>query len=138
MADSCYSAATPYRMQLAGLIKSKMPMMFWIILAPPKNKFFSWLILQDRVWTTDRLLHRGWPNCGLWQLCKMVLETTANLMFRCRFTIRVWNSIYNWLGWQSMTPTWHDIHTVKQGWNPREGHPGYSRMAVSSLQMLVC
>lgn len=48
-ADGCYSAATAYRMQFAGLIKSAMPQMVWKIWAPPKIKFFSWLALQDRI-----------------------------------------------------------------------------------------
>lgn len=52
-ADGCYSVATAYSMQFAGLIKSAMPQMVWKIWAPPKIKFFSWLVLQDRIWTAE-------------------------------------------------------------------------------------
>ena len=45
--------------------------------------------------------------------------------------------IYDWLGWQSTTSSWHDLHTVKQWWKSGEGQPGYSRKAVNSLQVLI-
>ncbi|KAI4981082.1 hypothetical protein ZWY2020_021567 [Hordeum vulgare] len=135
--DGCYFATPAYKMQFAGLIKPEMPRMVWMIWAPPKIKLFSWLILQDKVWTTDRLLRRLWPNCGLCYLCKREQETAAHLMFKCRYTIRVWNLIYVWLGQQSSTPSWHDLHTVKQWWNSDEGQPRYLRKEINSLQTLI-
>ncbi|KAE8810017.1 Serine carboxypeptidase-like 18 [Hordeum vulgare] len=76
-------------MQFAGLIKSALPQMVWKIWAPPKIKFFSWLVLQDRIWTADRLQRTGWPNYGLCQLCKQKPESVAHIMFKCRFSVWV-------------------------------------------------
>uniref|UniRef100_A0A453F3K7 Reverse transcriptase zinc-binding domain-containing protein n=1 Tax=Aegilops tauschii subsp. strangulata TaxID=200361 RepID=A0A453F3K7_AEGTS len=59
-------------------------------------------------------------------------------MFKCGFTIRVWNIIYNWLGIQSANPSWSNLQTVKQWWSSNEGRPGYSRKANNSLQMFIC
>ena len=70
----------------------------WNNWAPPKHKFFAWLIIQDRVWTADRLQRRGWPNCGLCQLCKREPETAAHIIFRCRYTVRIWMEIKTWMG----------------------------------------
>jgi zinc-binding in reverse transcriptase len=37
---------------------------------PPKCKlFFSWLVLQNRVWMVARLAQRGCQNFGLCELC---------------------------------------------------------------------
>jgi hypothetical protein len=69
----------------------------WDDWAPPKCKFFAWLILQDRVWTVDRLTRRGWPNCGICQLWKCEPVTTSYIMFKYRYSIRVWKGIKKWL-----------------------------------------
>ncbi|KAF7052768.1 hypothetical protein CFC21_060822 [Triticum aestivum] len=58
-------------------------------------------------------------------------------MFKCRFTIRVWNFIFGWLGWQSATPSRCDLRTVNQWWISSEGQLGYSRKVIHSLQMLI-
>ncbi|KAM3293891.1 hypothetical protein ACQJBY_037044 [Aegilops geniculata] len=58
-------------------------------------------------------------------------------MFKCRFTIRVWNFIFGWMGWQSATPSWSDLQIVNQWWISSEGQPGYSRKAINPLQMLI-
>jgi hypothetical protein len=42
-------------MQFEGLTNSTMPVMVWKPWATPKCKIFTWLVLQNRVWTADRL-----------------------------------------------------------------------------------
>lgn len=84
-----YSASSAYLAQFAGLTFSTNSATIWKVWAPPKCKFFAWLILQNRVWTADRLTQRGWPNCGLCPLCKQVQESAAHLLFQCRFSVRV-------------------------------------------------
>ena len=93
-----YSASTAYMAQFAGHTTSIMPAAVWKGWAPPKCKFFAWLIIQNRVWTADRLHRRGWPNCNLCPLCKQVQETAAHLLFQCRFSQRVWIEVATWLG----------------------------------------
>jgi hypothetical protein len=88
-----YTAASAYKAQFEGMVYSFMMEAVWKNWAPPKYKLFDWLILQNRVWTADRLQKRGWPNCGNCQLCKREPETAAHLLFKCRFSLRIWNSI---------------------------------------------
>lgn len=135
--DGCYTAATAYQMQFAGAIKSDMPTRVWKVWAPPKVKLFSWLIIQDRVWAADRLTRRGWPNCGLCQLCKAVPETASHLFFKCRYSVRIWNSICGWLGFQSQTNVWADLPSVNNCWDAH-GHIGTNKRAFKSMMMLVC
>ena len=65
-----YSAKSAYEVQFAGQITSNYPVLIWKIWAPPKCKFFVWLLLQDRLWTAARLQLRGWKNNYFYALCQ--------------------------------------------------------------------
>jgi hypothetical protein len=67
--DSCYSSKLAYAMQFLGQTFSCMKSLAWKPWAPPKYKTFALLIIQNRLWTADRLQRRGWPNCGICKLC---------------------------------------------------------------------
>ena len=134
-----YTAASAYKAQFEGLTRSSMPEMVWKNWAPPKCKLFAWLVLQNRVWTADRLHRRGWPNCGLCQLCKREDESAAHLFFRCRFTIRVWNMVIAWLGLSAInTSQWHSFSSMKDWWNSVIYTNGTRRKSMASLIMLIC
>jgi hypothetical protein len=53
--DGLYSAKSAYALQFDGSLMTTFPTLVWKIWAPSKCKFFMWLLLQCRVWTTDRL-----------------------------------------------------------------------------------
>ena len=110
----------------------------WNNWAPPKHKFFAWLIIQDRVWTADRLQRRGWPNCGLCQLCKREPETAAHIIFRSRYTVRIWTEIKTWMGLTSVDITdWSSFDNVNDWWHQMIGVNGNVRKGLASLVMLV-
>ena len=71
-ADGHYSAASAYRAQFIGLVDTDMNQNVWKNWAPSKCKFFAWLVINNRIWTADRLHRRGWPNCNLCPLCQQV------------------------------------------------------------------
>jgi hypothetical protein len=50
-----YSAKSAYKMQFEGGIFSSFPKTVWKVWAPSCCKIFLWLLLQNRVWTVDRL-----------------------------------------------------------------------------------
>jgi len=54
-----YSAASAYRAQFFGSVKTKLQPLIWKPWAPQKCKFFAWLIIKSRVWTSDRLAVRA-------------------------------------------------------------------------------
>jgi hypothetical protein len=133
-----YSAKSAYTMQFLGHTSSLMPTLVWKPWAPPKCKIFAWLILQNRVWTADRLEKRGWQNCGLCKLCNQVHESGAHLLFKCRFTIRIWRSLKEWLGLSDLEPReWNNITSVKEWWNIAINKKGEDRRGLASLAMLV-
>ena len=121
-----------------GQTKSLMPSFVWKAWATPKSKIFAWLVLQNRVWTADRLQRRGWPNCGRCKLCNQVQESAAHLLFKCRFTVRVWSNLKTWLALNDLdTSVWHGFRSVKEWWFEVTSKRGDSRKAMASLIMLV-
>ena len=115
-----------------------MEQMVWKVWAPPKYKFFAWLIIQDRVWTADRLQRRGWPNCGLCPLCKQVTESAPHLLFQCRFSQRVWANVASWIGINNaIIAGWRYEISVKEWWFKTILDRGPPRKALASMLMLV-
>ncbi|XP_071678625.1 uncharacterized protein [Lolium perenne] len=73
-----YSAFSAYALQFEGTLQSSLRHI-WLVWAPPKCKFFMWLLLQHRIFTADRLLRFGMPNQYFCPLCQRNLETPAHL-----------------------------------------------------------
>ena len=133
-----YSTSTAYMAQFAGHTTSIMPAAVWKVWAPPKCKFFAWLIIQNRVWTADRLLRRGWPNCNPCPLCKQVQETAAHLLFQCRFSQRVWVEVATWIGLNGdVVRSWRFEASVRDWWIKNVIERGNQRKAIASLFMLM-
>jgi hypothetical protein len=105
---------------------------------PPKCKFFAWLIMQNRVWTADRLQHRGWENCGNCHLCNQLQETADHLMYKCRFTLRVWKEILVWCAIHDRsTESWSNEPNVDAWWTNIALGRDQHRKALASLLMLI-
>ena len=120
------------------MCSSDLPCLVWKPWAPPKCKIFAWLIIQNRVWTADRLAKRGWPNCGRCKLCNQTQESAAHLSFKCRFSTRVWVAIKDWLGLHDVDPHgWQNFCNVNEWWTEAIHKRGQSRKDMTSLAMLV-
>ena len=86
----------------------------------------------------DRLERRGWKNYGLCKLCNQVQETAAHLLYKCRFTTRVWAGVKDWLGLNNVCPNaWQSITTVNDWWTEVINKKSPSRKAIMSLAMLI-
>lgn len=60
--DGFYSAKSAYHFQFLTRIPQPRLENVWRAKAEPKVKFYNWLLLQNRNWTSDRLQHRDWPH----------------------------------------------------------------------------
>lgn len=94
--DGQYSASSAYHLQFKDNATSPTAAVTWKTKAPPKCKFFVWLVLQNRVWTTTRLQLRGWPNQYFCPLCMRNLETIQHLLQECSFTKIIWDRVASW------------------------------------------
>ena len=136
--DGSYSCSSAYHAQFAGTIHSSMESVVWKTWAPRKCKLFSWLIIQNRVWTADQLERRGWPNGRVCPLCRCQDETASHLLFKCRYSIRIWVMIKDWLHLHNFYPhSWHYFEDVETWWTTIGLAHGGRRKAMTSLIMLV-
>jgi hypothetical protein len=92
-----YSAKSAYRMQFYDSVESTYPTKVWQVWAPSRCKFFIWLMLQNRVWTTDRLLLKEWPKQYFYQLCRRNLESVHHLFMECPVARQVWIEISSFM-----------------------------------------
>jgi hypothetical protein len=114
--------------------------MVWRPWAPPKCNTFAWLVIQNHVWTLDRLHKWGWPNYGLCKLCNQVQESAADLLLHCRFSQIIWINLENWIGLVDMQPhNWSTICNMKAWWRLEGCHPKKrTREESSSFSCYAC
>ncbi len=94
------SASSAYKAQCLGIVGTNFNPLIWKSWAPAKCKFYAWLVIQNRVWTSDRLATRGWPNSGVCPLCRTTNETTCHLLASFRYTRRIWRLMVGWVAYQ--------------------------------------
>ena len=64
------SVSSPKNVQLDANTPDKI-VWKWTV----NGEYSAWLIIKNRVWTSDRLAARGWPRNEVCPLCRQVLET---------------------------------------------------------------
>jgi hypothetical protein len=74
-----------------GTIKFGPWRRIWKSWAPLKCKFFVWLVVKSRCWTSDRLAKRGLPHPTACPLCDQAEETIQHVMISCVFVWEVPN-----------------------------------------------
>ena len=113
--------------------------LIWTAWAPPKCKFFSWLAIQNQLWTADRLHSRGWPHNPVCSLCRRARETGNHLFFECRFTRHIWTELANWLAAPPLLPAnWEPAESIHTWWTALARTMGVSRKGVKSIIILIC
>lgn len=149
-ADGQYTASSAYAVQFLGRIHSPVLNQVWRLKIEPKVRFFIWLLLQNRLWTSDRLSARGWPNNSVCPLCDQELECTSHLFLTCPFAKEVWMrtartfqpasraalskvSIVGWWSKLCRMDKTSAAYTVWHIWKERNGRI-FQQHAVSALQ----
>jgi hypothetical protein len=74
----------------------------WKIKAPSEHKFFAWLVLQDRCWTSDRHQRHGLQADSTCALCDQNPEYVRHLLLGCVYSREVWASILQSYGWEQL------------------------------------
>ena len=69
-----------------------------------KCKFFIWLVLHDRFWTTARRKKHGLQDDDTCVMCAQMSETVDHLFTTCPFSREVWFCMLRRLGWETLVP----------------------------------
>ncbi|XP_071685055.1 uncharacterized protein [Lolium perenne] len=137
-ADGIYSAGSAYKAQFQGATSCSFKQIVWKAWVPPKCRFFAWLAVQNRLWTSDRLAIRGWPHQPNCQLCRCQPETARHILFECRYSKRIWQQTASWLHCPSLL---NDLgsgrDTVLQYWHAIAASPSTSRKGLQTAVILV-
>ncbi|OEL13244.1 hypothetical protein BAE44_0025738, partial [Dichanthelium oligosanthes] len=81
-----YSCSSAYQAHFVGQTALLGAKELWKVKAPNEFRLFFWLAIQDRCWTSDRLLRHGLQNSGSCALCCQQTETIDHLLLQCVFS----------------------------------------------------
>jgi hypothetical protein len=85
-ADGQYIVTSAYECQFEGSIVQFPAMSIWQTMAESKCKFFAWLVMHDRVLSSNNMLKMIWPCNYICAFCFCLHETTEHLLMECNFT----------------------------------------------------
>ena len=89
-ADGQYSAASAYGAMFLGSSTPVGAKQLWKTRAPPRVRFFVWLILHGRCWTAERRFRHGLQTSDTCIICDQSSETMDHLVLGCVFSREVW------------------------------------------------
>ncbi|XP_019251400.1 PREDICTED: uncharacterized protein LOC109230348 [Nicotiana attenuata] len=95
--------------QIGALPKVEWKAIMFSNLARPKTLFSMWLIIQERMMTTDRLNKWNINVDPICVLCGNHPETHAHLFWECTTTTELWAGIFNWLHIQVQIKIWDQL-----------------------------
>ena len=99
-----YSAKSAYASFFIGSTQFGPFERIWKSWAPPKCRFFLWLVAHDRCWTADRLAKRGLPHPEQCPLCDQEDETINHLLVSCVFSRQFWFCLFQRFGLHQLCP----------------------------------
>ncbi|GLT65802.1 hypothetical protein SLA2020_382120 [Shorea laevis] len=102
-----------------GEPRSKQMKLLWKIKVPLKVSAFAWKTLQNKIPTGDNLIKRGISGTNSdfpCIFCGNSLETVNHLFFTCETSWRIWQSCYEWWGFQAVS--------TNEGWGHLQQHVG--------------
>ena len=99
---------------------------------------FSWLAIQNRLWTADRLSARGWPHNDRCVLCRATPKSGIHLFADCRFVKRIWDNISTWARVDGLhTAAWQPFPSMEEWWTMIARLPSNDAKGLRSLIILV-
>lgn len=88
--DRQFSVRSAYRMFFMANVRFACNKPIWKSKAPPRCKFFMWLVVHQRCLTADNLQRHGWPSNTTCPLCLTEPECCTHLFVHCRYTQHLW------------------------------------------------
>lgn len=95
-ADGVYTAKSAYNAQLIGSHCTFVASAIWKAKTEGKHRFFTWLLVQEKILTADQLLARNWTCNPICPLCDQVQESAQHLCLSCVYAQEVWVLVNRW------------------------------------------
>jgi hypothetical protein len=102
--DGSYSSKSSYEIQFLGSFCTINCTAIWKARTEGKQHLFTWLWLQRKILTADKLLLRNWPSSPTCPMCNQELESAAHISLNCVFAQQVWLLVSWWTLGRVMTP----------------------------------
>jgi hypothetical protein len=96
--SSAYRALFFGRTSLAGVDR------IWKVQAPGRCRFFGWLVLHGRCWTSNRLRRHGMRDSDTCALCAEEVETLDHLLLGCVHSRETWFRVLRFYSLDHLTP----------------------------------
>ncbi|CAN6171901.1 unnamed protein product [Urochloa humidicola] len=94
--DGNYTAKSTYNAQLIGSYCTFNTNAIWTAKTEGKHRFFTWLLVQQKILTADKLIARHWPCDPICTLCDQEQETAAHICLHCVYAQQVWVLVAKW------------------------------------------
>jgi len=135
--DGKYSASSAYRAFFNGSTALLGAREIWQAKVPPKVKFFFWLVLHRRLWTTERRKRHGLQDNDDCALCGQACESIEHLFLGCVFTRELWFKLLAPAGLQALIPLSEE--RIGAWWMQQRCRLHYqSRPVFDCLLLLLC
>lgn len=84
--DQNYSAASAYGAMFLGSSTPIGANQVWKTAAPPRVRFFFWLVMHGRCWTAERRFRHGLQDSPVCIMCDQQDETMDHILLDCSFS----------------------------------------------------
>jgi hypothetical protein len=91
----CLTTSALYKLCSDGGVHDGNTDFLWQNSAPPRVKFFAWLLVKGRIQCRSNLLRKGILEAdgSRCPICDAHLETPAHIMFHCSFARQFWAAL---------------------------------------------
>lgn len=135
--DGKYSASSSYRAFFNGCTSLLGAAELWRTKAPPKVKFFFWLVLYRRLWTAEHCKRHGLQDDDACALCGPEPEIGEHLFLGCIVARELWFRLLAPVGLDALVPEHRDdITTWWLGQHLRIDFA--AKPAFDTLMLLLC
>jgi hypothetical protein len=89
---------------------------WWRAKAEPKCLFFCWLLLQNKMWTTDRIINHGGNANPICKLCYSQPETVLHMLVQCPYSNSIWMALAPWIRTTIQQPPASGYQRLRSWW----------------------
>jgi hypothetical protein len=116
-ADGNYSTKSAYDAQFAGSYPDFKWKQLWHAKVENKCKFYSWLLVQNKLWTADRLNKYGGDVNPICQLCCTQPESALHMIAQFSYSRSVWLTLSSWMGTDLHAPPSTNFRRFQSWWS---------------------